>query len=73
MKFKWFSVIYNHGLAYYVDFKSRAFREVEHPHVSFSFDYELGRTMMREARAQGVKFSRKKCLGSPGHTDSNEL
>ena len=56
MKFKWFPVIDVHGLEYYIDFRSRAFREVEHPHIWFGFDSQFGRKMCEEARRQGVRF-----------------
>ena len=56
MKFKWFPVIDWHGRSYFIDFRRRAFREVDNPHIWFGFDSELGRRMKAEAQRQGAHF-----------------
>ena len=56
MKFKWFPVIDVCGIDFYIDFRSRAFREVNNPHFRFAFDSQVGSKMLEEARRQGVRF-----------------
>ena len=56
MKFKWFPVIYNHGVAYYIDFQTRDFREVNNPQFRITFGSKVGKRMVEEARRQGVRF-----------------
>jgi hypothetical protein len=52
LQFKWFPIVYFHGVAYFIDFPARAFREVRHPHLCFGFASALGTTMMEDAKRQ---------------------